>query len=53
MTALFISAKAVTFAEKLLDMNEYTFEMVPGLVGRIAELLESKVMITFFMVVNW
>lgn len=22
-------------------MNEYTFEMVPGLVGRIAELLES------------
>ena len=23
------------------DMNEYTFEMVPGLVGRIAELLES------------
>ena len=41
MTALFISAKAVTFAENLLDMNEYTFEMVPGLVGRIAELLES------------
>ena len=22
-------------------MNEYTFEMVPGLVGRISELLES------------
>ena len=22
-------------------MNEYTFEMVPGLIGRIAELLES------------
>ena len=41
MTALFISAKAVTFAENLSDMNEYTFEMVPGLVGRIAELLES------------
>ena len=41
MTALFISAKAVTFAENLHDMNEYTFEMVPGLVGRIAELLAS------------
>ena len=41
MTALFISAKAVTFAENLSDMNEYTFEMVPGLVVRIAELLES------------
>lgn len=32
---------SVTFAENLSDMNEYTFEMVPGLVGRIAELLES------------
>ena len=31
----------MTFAENLLDMNEYTFEMVPGLVGRIAELLAS------------
>ena len=31
----------MTFVENLPDMNEYTFEMVPGLVGRIAELLES------------
>lgn len=38
---MFISAKAVTFAENYPYMNEYTFEMVPGLVGRIAELLES------------
>ena len=35
------SAQAVTFAENFPDMNEYTFEMVTGLVGRIAELLES------------
>lgn len=33
--------ESVTFAENFPDMNEYTFEMVPGLVGRIAELLES------------
>lgn len=41
MTALYISAKAPTFGENLPDMSEYTFEMVPGLVGRIAELLAS------------
>ena len=41
MTALYISAKATTFGENLPDMSEYTFEMVPGLVGRIAELLAS------------
>ena len=35
------SDKAPTFAEIFPDMNEYTFEMVPGLVGRIAELLEG------------
>lgn len=38
---LLSSVKAVTFAENLLEMNEYTFEMVPGLVGRIAELMAS------------
>ena len=32
---------SLTFVENLPDMNEYTFEMVPGLVGRIAEQLES------------
>lgn len=41
MTALYMSAKAPTFGENLPDMSEYTFEMVPGLVGRIAELLAS------------
>ena len=35
--------KSTTFAQKQkpYDMSEYTFEMVPQLVGRIAELLES------------
>ena len=38
-----ITDKTPTFAKRLKtkDMNEYTFEMVPGLVGRIAELLAS------------
>ena len=30
----------MTFVENYPYMNEYTFEMVPGLVGRISELLE-------------
>ena len=38
---MFISTKAPTFGKILPDMSEYTFEMVPGLVGRIAELLTS------------
>ena len=38
-----ITDKTPTFAKKPIfkDMSEYTFEMVPGLVGRIAELLAS------------
>ena len=38
-----ITGKTAIFAlkPKAIDMSEYTFEMVPGLVGRIAELLAS------------
>ena len=38
-----ITDKTPTFAKKPIfkDMSEYTFEMVPGLIGRIAELLAS------------